>query len=273
MEVELADLVNPVRQLAAQAGQRIMEIYANGFTVSEKSDRTPLTEADLAAHCCLVQGLTELTPDIPVLSEEACEIELAERSQWTWLWLVDPLDGTKEFIKRSDQFSINIALISQHRAVFGFIMNPVSGDCYYAYQQGGAFKQCPQQPPQRIHTRRLGHEPVRVTTSGRSYMGRPLQTYLEYMGRHQYLAMGSALKACLVAEGAVDLYPRFGPTAEWDTAASQVIVEQAGGCVTDTFMQPLRYNARPTLINPDFFAFGDPNKDWSQYLPRRKPRI
>jgi 3'(2'), 5'-bisphosphate nucleotidase len=273
MSVELLDLVEPVRAIACEAGQRIMDIYAAGFTVTAKADETPLTEADLAAHDCIVEKLRRLDASIPILSEEDCAINFSERRTWEWLWLVDPLDGTKEFIKRSDQFSVNIALIHRHEAVFGVILIPTSGVCYFACRGGGAFKQKPEElSAQPIHTRPVGHRPIRVA-GGRSYVGRPLRTYLEYMGRHQYMKVGSSLKSCLVAEGEVDLYPRFGPTSEWDTAAAQIIVEEAGGQLTDFFMRPLRYNARPTLLNPEFFAFGDPSKDWSQYLPRRKPRI
>ena len=272
MNIELAALVEPVHAIARQAAQRILEIYNAGFSVLEKADQSPVTEADLAAHNTIVEGLAALHPDLPILSEEASGIEFDQRRSWEWLWLVDPLDGTREFIKRSDEFSVNIALVHRHRALFGLIQIPVTGACYYAWLKGGAYKQLPDQAPGRIHTRPLGHQPVRVAGS-RAYTGRPLRTYLEHMGRHDYLGLGSALKSCLVAEGKIDLYPRFGPTSEWDTAAAQIIVEEAGGGLTDTHMRPLRYNARPTLINPDFFVFGDRSRDWSQYLPRRKPRF
>lgn len=270
MKADLSTLVEPVRAIAQRASQCILAIYSAGFSVTQKADRSPLTEADMAAHETIVAGLAGFDPTIPVLSEEDADIVLAERSRWEWLWLVDPLDGTREFIKQNDEFCINIALIHGHEAVFGLILIPITGVCYFAYRHGGAYKQFPDRSPIAICTRRVDDHSVRVVGS-RSYRGRPLQTYLEYLGRYDYLAMGSALKSCLVAEGQVDIYPRFGPTSEWDTAAAQIIIEEAGGYLTDTFMQPLRYNARPTLINPDFFAFGDPRHDWSQYLPRRKP--
>jgi len=269
--IDLAAFVQPTQAIARSASQRILAIYKHSFKVTEKADKTPLTEADMAAHNCIVESLQSLTPDIPVLSEEHVDIALHERSCWEWLWLVDPLDGTREFIKHSDEFCINIALIHNHVAVFGLILMPVSEVCYFAYRDGGAFKQLPGTEPQPIRTCATHQQPVRVA-GGSSYARRPLKTYLEYVGQHHYTQVGSALKSCLVAEGKIDLYPKFGPTSEWDTAAAQVIVEQAGGRITDTFMRPLRYNARPTLLNPDFFVFGDPSKDWSQYLPRRKPR-
>lgn len=269
---DLAGLIEPVQAIAQEASRRILDIYLGGFHVTEKADKSPVTEADMIAHDSILQGLIGLTPDIPVLSEEAAEIDFAERRDWKWLWLVDPLDGTREFIRHNDQFSVNIALIEEHRAVFGLIMIPVTGVCYFAYEHGGAFKQTPKHPPRRIHSRRIeAGQPIRVTSSRASYSGKSLQAYLERLGKHDHVGVGGALKSCLVAEGRVDLYPRFGPTYEWDTAAAQVIVEEAGGGVTDTQMQPLRYNARPSLMNPDFFVFGDPEHDWSQYLPKRNP--
>lgn len=265
---ELTALVAPIRHIAQQATERILAIYRGHFSVTEKSDHTPLTEADLVAHQCILAGLQALTPGCPILSEEDDSITLAERRRWQRLWLVDPLDGTREFIRRSGQFSINIALIDQHQPVFGLIHSPIDGSSYFAYRGGGAYKQVGTEAPCRIHTRRLDQRPVRIT-SGRRVAGRALQRYLQLLGQHHYLTLGSSLKSCLVAEGKADLYPRFGPTSEWDTAAAQIIVEEAGGGLTDTAMHPLRYNARPTLVNPDFFVFGDRSRDWSQYLPRR----
>lgn len=268
MKVDLNDLAEPVLAIAREASDRILQIYNRGFTITEKSDGSPVTEADFAAHESILKGLSLLTPEIPVLSEEAADVSFAQRKHWEWLWLVDPLDGTREFIKRNGQFSINIALIYKHLSVFGLILIPITGIHYFAYSQGGAFKQLPYHKPVAIHTRRIDQHVIRVTGS-RSYTGQALRTYLKYLGQHQYVGIGSALKSCLVAEGKVDLYPRFGPTYEWDTAAAQIIVEEAGGAITDTRMQPLRYNTRPHLINPDFFVFGDRTHDWSQYLPDR----
>jgi len=267
MTPDLAALIEPLLAIAREAGRHILEIYATAFTVNEKADRSPLTEADLTSHRVIADRLSELTPNIPVISEEAPARRLAERGQWEWLWLVDPLDGTREFVKRSGQFSINIALIHRQVAVLGVIYVPVSGVGYSAYQTGGALKHCPDRPPRPIRTHKLNNRVIRVTTSSRSYRGHLVQAYLGRLGEHDYRSVGGALKSCLIAEGEVDLYPRFGPSGEWDTAAAQVIVEEAGGGLTDMRMRPLRYNARPTLINPDFFVFGDRDRDWSQYLP------
>lgn len=268
--IDLAALVGPVQAIANEAGQRILEVYDDAFSVMEKADHSPITAADLAAEACILRGLAELTPHIPVLSEEAPTVSFAERRHWEWLWLVDPLDGTRQFIKRNDQFSVNIALIHRHQAVFGLVLSPVSGLCYYAYWNGGTYRQAPGQPPCRIQAARVCHYPVRVVTSQESYRTRRLQDYLSHLGPHRHLGVGAALKSCLIAEGAADLYPRFGPTGEWDTAAAQIIVEQAGGYMTDMQLQPLRYNTRPVLINPDFFVFGDATRDWSRYLPQRR---
>ncbi len=269
MNVDLPALIEPVRAIALEAGRRIVEIYhSNNFSVTQKDDHSPLTRADLIAHTITVRGLMALTPAIPVISEEAPAVALNERRHWEWLWLVDPLDGTREFIRRSGQFSVNIALIHEHAPVLGLILIPVSGVCYFAYRHGGAFKLLPNGQSRAIHTRhRNGHQLVRVVASIRAHHCRTLQGYLNRLGRYDYLDVGGALKSCLVAEGQADIYPRFGPTGEWDTAAAQIIVEEAGGGLTDLRQQPLRYNARATLTNPDFLVFGDASHDWSQYLP------
>ena len=267
--IDLSALVEPVKTIAQEAGRRILAVYAGAFSVTAKADQSPAPAADLAAHDCILSGLAALTPSIPILSEEASDVSFPERSHWTWLWLVDPLDGTREFIKRNDQFSVNIALISRHEAVFGLVLSPVNGVYYYAWRSGGAFKQAPNQPPRRIHAARVCHYPVRVISSQESYRTHRLQNYLSHLGHHRHLGLGGAVKTCLIAEGKADLYPRFGPTGEWDTAAAQVILEQAGGYMTDMQLRPLRYNVRPVLINPDFFAFGDATRNWAQYLPHR----
>ena len=269
-DIDLSALAAPVQDIAREAGRRILDVYAGSFSVTAKPDQSPVTEADFVAHRCILRGLKALTPHIPILSEEASDVGFAERGRWEWLWLVDPLDGTREFIRHSDQFTINIALIHRHEAVFGLILAPVDGICYHAWRGGGAWKQFrSSQPARRIQAARICHPPVRVISSQASYRSQRLQSYLQRLGDYRHLFVGSALKSCLIAEGAADLYPRFGPTGEWDTAAAQAIVEEAGGHLTDMQSRPLRYNARPVLINPDFFAFGDINRDWLQYLPQR----
>ena len=254
-------LVEPAVALAREAGERIMAIYEGGFSVAEKADRTPMTEADMAAHRTIVEGLQRLTPGLPVLSEESAEIPFGERARWRTYWLVDPLDGTREFIKRNGEFTVNIALVRDHEPVLGVVHAPALGLTYWACRGGGAWKQAGGEAPRRIHVRRA--RPGRAVVAGsRSHSDERLAAYCERLGPHELVSMGSALKSCLVAEGRADVYPRFGPTSEWDTAAAQCIVEEAGGRVVDAAGRPLRYNTKPSLLNPDFLVYGDPAGDW-----------
>jgi 3'(2'), 5'-bisphosphate nucleotidase len=264
--VDAAALLEPVAALAVKAGARILEVYnSDEFSVQEKDDRSPLTAADLASHHTIMDGLAALTPDVPVLSEESASLPYAERATWQQYWLVDPLDGTREFIKRNGEFTVNIALVEAGVPVMSVVHVPVTGISYLACTGRGAFKQEPGAEPRAIHVRKLGEGPVMVVGS-RSHRGDSLNRFLDKLGEHDMVGMGSSLKLCLVAEGAADIYPRLGPTSEWDTAAAQCVVEQAGGFVTDTEMQPLRYNTKESLLNPFFLVFGDDSRDWSAYL-------
>ncbi len=238
---------------------------SDGYTVEEKADSSPLTAADLASHHAIVDGLGKLTPGTPILSEESASLPFSERSGWQHYWLVDPLDGTREFIKRNGEFTVNIALIEAGVPVLGVVHVPVTGVSYRACRGVGAFKQTGDGELVAIRARKLDGGPVRVVGS-RSHRGSSLTAFLEKLGDHELVGMGSSLKLCLVAEGLADIYPRLGPTSEWDTAAAQCIVELAGGKVTDTGMKPLRYNTKDSLLNPFFLVFGDDSRDWSQYL-------
>lgn len=259
------DLLPQAIAAAIQAGRCILEIYDCGFKVEHKDDQTPLTEADMAAHEIIESGLRDVDPSIPILSEESADIPFSERQQWRRYWLVDPLDGTREFIKRNGEFCVNIALIQDHEPVLGVIYAPVLGVTYSACRGQGAFKRDAMNAPVRIDTRRRSEGPVLVAGS-RSHRGDSLRRFLANLGPYELIPMGSAIKSCLVAEGKADVYARLGPTSEWDTAAAQIIVEEAGGRITDTRMRPLRYNTKESLLNPHFFAFGDPTQDWSIYL-------
>jgi len=262
---EYPSLLPGLKQLALDAGSRILEVYNRHFDVTHKDDRSPLTEADLAAHHTIVDGLGNITPQWPILSEESARIAFSERSKWQRYWLVDPLDGTREFIKRNGEFTVNIALIDRHRPVMGVIYVPVTGVFYYAAQGSGAYKQEHNGEPHSIRTRPYQGGKVMVAGS-RSHRGDSLDAFLERIGNYEIISMGSSLKSCLVAEGRTDIYPRFGPTSEWDTAAAQSIVEEAGGAVTDLSMQPLLYNTKESLLNPFFLVAGDPHHDWSRFL-------
>lgn len=241
----------------ASAGRAIMEIYDGAFSVQSKDDNSPLTLADLESQRILIEGLKLLTPDIPILSEESAQAPWAERQRWHELWVVDPLDGTREFIKRNGEFTINIALVVDHEALLGIVAAPAQELLYWGAAGLGAFSRHRDAPQSRIHTS-PPQTPLRVVGS-RSHASPETAGYLERLGPHVMTGIGSALKFCLIAEGKADLYPRFGPTSEWDTAAGQAVLEAAGGHVTRLDGHRLRYNCRETVINGDFVAFSDPS--------------
>jgi 3'(2'), 5'-bisphosphate nucleotidase len=257
--------------LAATAGDRIMDIYGTALGVTEKEDRSPLTAADLASHQAIVAGLKQLTPAIPVLSEESAALPFAERSRWSRFWLIDPLDGTKEFIKRNGEFTVNIALIEGQEPVLGVVQVPVTGLCYFAAQGQGAYRQRPGQSPELIQVCPVPDGPVRVVGS-RSHSGPEVAAFLARLGEHRLVSIGSALKCCLVAEGSADVYPRLGLTSEWDTGAAQCVVEEAGGQVVAVTGERLHYN-KESLLNPYFLVFGDSGRDWLGYLPVGSDRV
>jgi 3'(2'), 5'-bisphosphate nucleotidase len=262
---ELSGLLDAARAIAAQAGQEIMQIYADGYDIDHKDDRTPITSADLAAHRSIAEGLSQLPLDLPLLSEESDPAVFELRRDWPLYWLVDPLDGTREFIRHSGEFTVNIALVQGDRPILGVVAAPALGHTYYAARGLGAFKTEQGSVPKRIRVRALGARRP-VVAASHSHRSDQLSEFLERIGPHRLISMGSALKSCLVAEGRADLYVRLGPTSEWDTAAPQCVVEEAGGQYTDTHMRAMRYNQRETLLNPPFFVFGNRSRDWSTLL-------
>jgi 3'(2'), 5'-bisphosphate nucleotidase len=241
-----------------------MAIYDSDFGVESKADQSPLTAADLASHHYLVDGLGVLQPCYPVLSEESASMTYAERSGWTTYWLIDPLDGTKEFVKRNGEFTVNVALIHEHRPVLGVVYAPALDVCYYASEGSGAFRRKGPSAPEPIRVAVRPRDPVKVVGS-RSHASAEFALYLSRMGAHELVSIGSSLKLCLVAEGSADVYPRMGPTSEWDTAAAQCVVEEAGGAVTDLSGKPLCYNAKPSILNPYFLVVGDRSRNWLHY--------
>ena len=269
--LDLIELLEPVRQIAAAASEKILKIYETDFEVAAKQDTSPLTAADLASHEAIVAGLQALTPDLPVLSEESVGIPFAERSKWPRYWLVDPLDGTKEFIKKNGEFTVNIALIEGHRVVLGVVHVPVTGTSYFAAKGVGAFKQDP--GGERVQLKTRPANPKHFVVSGsRSHGDDTLQAFVASLpGEVEFIAKGSSLKLCMVAEGVADIYPRFGLTSEWDTAAAQCVVEQAGGSVVTRQFQPLSYNAKDDILNPHFIVIADPSFDWRALLPAPPP--
>jgi 3'(2'), 5'-bisphosphate nucleotidase len=262
--MNLEKLTEAACAIACEAGEKIMAIYQTAdFSVETKKDESPLTAADLAAHRCITAALKEMTPEYPVLSEESVNIPFAERRRWGTYWLVDPLDGTREFIKKNGEFSVLIALIHNHEPVLGVVHAPAIETTWYASLGNGAFKQTGEHVvPLRV---REAGETLAVVGS-RSHAGESLKAFLAKIGEHELVPMGSILKACLVADGRADIYPRLGLTSEWDTAAAQIIVEEAGGRITQTDMSPLRYNTKESLLNPHFLVFGDASRNWGQYF-------
>ena len=242
--------------IAREAAAAILEVYESEFAIQHKDDHSPLTAADLAAHRCIVEGLRALTPELPVLSEESRAVDIDGRRQWRTFWLVDPLDGTREFIKRNGEFTVNIALIDEGVACFGVIQQPVTGGLWHGAPGQGAFRRNGATDI-AIRARIPSAEPLRIAAS-RSHRDAQTQAVLDALPGSEVVGCGSSLKFCRIAEGAIDLYPRFGPTSEWDTAAGQAIVEAAGGVVLDPQGRPFRYNQRDTLLNGNFVAMGDP---------------
>jgi 3'(2'), 5'-bisphosphate nucleotidase len=261
---EPSHFLEPVIDLARQAGKRILEIYGTDFQVDIKCDDSPLTEADLASHDCLVAGLSALRPKHPIISEESASVPFEQRSGWKTCWMIDPLDGTKEFVKRNGEFTVNVALIFDRQPVLGVVYAPVLDLCYFAAEGCGAYRQLGAALPERIRVKMRNTPPLTVVGS-RSHQTVPLMLYLSRLGEHELRSMGSSLKLCLVADGTADLYPRIGLTSEWDTAAAHCIVSEAGGRVSDLRGSDLLYNARETFLNPYFLAYGDKSADWVRY--------
>jgi 3'(2'), 5'-bisphosphate nucleotidase len=250
--------------IAREAGKAILEIYESDFEIIEKSDGSPLTLADKNANAIIERGLKALEPKLPIVSEESERPDATVRNEWRRYWLVDPLDGTKEFTKRNGEFTVNIALIEEGVPVIGVVHVPVSATTYFASNSRGAFKQCADQEPEPIRTSSYKGGKVIVVAS-RSHANPLLVEFFNQLDEYETLSMGSSLKLCLVAEGRADIYPRFGPTSEWDTAAAHCIVNAAGGQVTDMEGAVLQYN-KPDILNPWFVVTGAGDYPWLQKL-------
>ena len=261
-----ADLID----IARRAGAEIMKVYATDFDVETKSDSSPVTEADLRAHAVIVDGLQRLSPVYPILSEESSPPDFETRRTWSRYWLVDPLDGTKEFVGRNGEFTVNIALIDGHRPVLGVVGVPTQDTVFVgdvvaeeAYKEAGHVRE-------RLATRRFAGGALTVVAS-RSHGGDRLERYLDAvahaLGPVARRPVGSSLKLCLLAEGEADFYPRLGPTSEWDIAAAHAVLAAAGGAVRRFDGQPLEYNTKASFLNPEFMAVGDPAFPWDERLP------
>jgi 3'(2'), 5'-bisphosphate nucleotidase len=267
-------LVSELIALTEAAGAAILEVYQTEFDVETKSDESPLTQADLASHRTIEAGLAALTPDIPLFSEESELPSFEERQTWSRYWLVDPLDGTKEFVNRNGEFTVNIALIDNQQPVLGIVGVPVRDQVYVGVQSQGAYRLSRvESEPDRIELtgRPMDEATPLVVVASRSHGGERLEQYLESLadifGSVDRTPVGSSLKLCILAEGAADLYPRLGPTSEWDIAAAHAVLAAAGGDVWAADGTALTYNAKDSVLNPEFFAAADGNYPWQQKLP------
>ena len=253
-----ADLVSSVIAIAREAGKAILEVYHRDYVTTEKEDHSPLTEADLAANAVIIRGLEALYPEIPIMTEESASVPFETRQNWSRFWLVDPLDGTKEFIKRNGDFTVNIALIDSGHPVLGVVFAPCFDLLYYGAQALGAFRQTDGGDVVPIHCTAYESGPLKVVAS-LSHSGPDTDIVINRLREaSQEVALvnrGSSLKLCMVADGSADVYPRLGPTMEWDTAAADAVVRAAGGQVTDLEGNDLSYN-KPNLLNPYFTVFG-----------------
>ena len=256
--------ITSICDIARDAGAEILDVYQSDFDFQTKGDGSPLTLADQKAHTLIETRLRALTPDIPVLSEESIDEVGETRLQWSRYWLVDPLDGTKEFIKRNGEFTVNIALIDEGVPCMGIVYAPVLESLYFAQHGEGAWKKSAQAEAEPIKTRRLNLDKVEIVAS-RSHLSEEVKRFASsfdaYSENVDLISMGSSLKLCLVAEGCADVYPRLGLTSEWDTAAAHCVVEAAGGKVIDCELQPLRYGKRD-ILNPWFIVVGDPRVNY-----------
>jgi 3'(2'), 5'-bisphosphate nucleotidase len=262
-------LLDIAKKTAIMAGKVVLEIYDSGdFTSFQKEDNSPVTSADFKANEIIMLMLQKATPDIPIMSEETEIGSLEMRQTWTRYWLIDPIDGTQEFIARSGDFAINIALIENNQPILGVIYWPTGETLYSALKGHGAFKECPVENKQ-IYVRSLkapNEDPLIIAISRRQPREKVISS-LSGNRVYQTLPAGScSLKACFIAEGRADIFLRFGITGEWDTGASQCIVVEAGGKILAHDFSPLSYNMRTSVINPDFFIMGDQNVDWQNIV-------
>ncbi len=263
----MKDLINCLPQLveiARKAGDEILKVYESDFEVVKKSDGSPLTMADKNANAIIEHGLINIDSDVPIVSEESERPPYAVHRDWQQYWLVDPLDGTKEFTKRNGEFTVNIALIENGIPVMGVVHVPVTNVTYFAATKTDAFKQQGDEAAKTIHVKSYQGGNAIVVAS-RSHANPALKEFFDQLDSYETLSMGSSLKLCLVAEGQADVYPRLGLTSEWDTAAAHCIVNVAGGTITDLDGNTLAYN-KEDILNPWFVVSGAGGYPWLEKL-------
>lgn len=265
----IESLLELAKSAAVEAGEAVMTLYDEGdFKSFQKDDDSPVTTADYKANEIIMERLQAASPDIPILSEETKHASLAERSQWKRYWLIDPIDGTQEFIARSGDFAVNIALIEDNVPIIGVIFWPPGQSLYYASKGQGAFKESPEFTG-KIHVRKLDDpdNSVIIMAISRRQARDKVMSRMCARRMYQTLPLGScSLKACFIAEGKADAFMRIGVTGEWDAGASQCIVSEAGGSILAATLEPLTYNQRNTLENPDFVVLGDQRVPWEQVV-------
>ena len=265
-------LLDALVAIVEEAGREIMHVYATPFDVVEKEDESPLTQADLASHRSIKRALQRLTPHVPVLSEESTLPDFATRRAWTRYWLVDPLDGTKEFVSRNGEFTVNIALIEDHEATLGVVGVPVRQTIYTGDVVALRAERHDAHDVRVVHGRPMDRARELVVVASRSHGGERLEHYIGALSssfpKVSRTPIGSSLKFCILAEGRADFYPRLGPTSEWDIAAAHAVLRAAGGAVWSLDRAPLRYNTKDSLLNPEFVAVADAQFDWWDVLPR-----
>ena len=257
--LDLNSLTKEVIQIAKQAGDAILKIYNESadIEIHKKADDSPLTIADKTANDIICKGLENLSVDYPIISEENKEIPYQERKDFVTFWQVDPLDGTKEFIKRNGEFTVNIALVHEQRPIMGVVYTPCTEQMFYGFKNGGAFLS------ENDETKAIKSKPFSLEDKGlkmvcsRSHLNEETQNFVDKFDTPELVAKGSSLKFMILAEGKADIYPRLAPTMEWDTCAAQIILEEAGGAVIDqNTSEPLKYN-KEVLLNPHFIAYGN----------------
>lgn len=246
----LADVIT----IADEASAKVLHIYQSDFKVSYKADESPITAADVASHQSIANGLRKLSPDIPILSEEAAQAPWAERKHWRRFWLIDPIDGTKEFTQRSDEFTVNIALIENGEPVMGVVTAPALKEAFWGIKGEGAYKRDHTGQVHSIHV--AERQNTKRVVASKSHLNDETRAFIEALGAHEIVQAGSSLKFCRIAEGQADIYPRMGPTSEWDTGAAHAVLLAAGGDVRREDGVPLRYG-KEDVLNPRFIAAGE----------------
>tara|TARA_B100000029_G_scaffold423757_1_gene431107 strand:+ start:683 stop:1498 length:816 start_codon:yes stop_codon:yes gene_type:complete len=247
--------INKLIEISKKAGEAIMQIYRTDFEVEIKKDLSPLTQADILSHKIIHDSLSKMTPNIPILSEEFSDISFDERSTWKEYWLIDPLDGTKEFIKKNGEFTTNIALISNNKPVLGIIHVPSSNETYWGSEETGSYFLEGDSESDMIQLKVSNNteSPLRIVSS-RSHISQDLKMLLKKLDNYELLSIGSSLKFCLIAKGEADCYPRLGPTCEWDIAAGDIIAQSAGADIVTLKNCPLKYNTKKEFLNPYFLV-------------------